>query len=93
MNIPTVIFWNPKHWEIRDTAIPYFDELKQVGIFHETPESAALHVSQVWDDVDGWWKSKPVRDVLERFKSQYCDIDCDLTGNIEAELLAETNKF
>ena len=93
MNIPTVIFWNSQHWEIRDAVIPYFDELKQVGIFHETPESAALHVSQVWDDVDGWWKSKPVRDVLEQFKSQYCDIDCDLTGNIEAELRAESNKF
>ena len=93
MNIPTVIFWNPQHWEIRDAAIPYFDELKQVGIFHDTPESAALHVSEVWDDVDGWWKSKPVRDVLEQFKSQYCDIDCDLTGNIEAELRAESNKF
>ena len=93
MDIPTVIFWNPNHWEIRDSAVPYFDELKRVGIFHETPESAALHVSEVWDDVDGWWKSKPVRDVLEQFKSQYCDIDCDLTGNIEAELRAESNKF
>jgi len=93
MNIPTVIFWNSQHWEIRDAAIPYFDELKQVGIFHETPESAALHVSEVWDDADGWWKSKPVRDALEQFKSQYCDIDCDLTGNIEAELRAESNKF
>jgi len=92
MDIPTVLIWNPKHMEIRDAAIPYFDELKRVGIFHNTPESAALHVSEVWDDVDAWWKSKPVRDALEQFKSQYCDIDCNLTGNIEAELRAEFNK-
>jgi putative transferase (TIGR04331 family) len=91
-NIPTVMFWNPNHWEVRDSAKPYFGDLKKVGIFHETPESAALHVSEVWDDVDGWWKSKPVRKALDQFKSQYCDIDCDLTGNIEAELRTEFNK-
>ena len=78
---------------MRDSAKPYFDDLKKVGIFHETPESAALHVSKVWDNVDGWWKSKPVRKALDQFKSEYCDIDCDLTGNIEAELRAESNKF
>ena len=93
MNVPTVMFWNPKHWEVCDSAKPYFDDLKKVGIFHETPESAALHVSEVWDDVDDWWKSKPVRKALDQFKSQYCDIDCDLTGNIESELRAESNKF
>jgi putative transferase (TIGR04331 family) len=92
MDIPTVIFWNPKHWEIRNAAIPYFDELKQVGIFHETPESAAIHVSEVWDDIYSWWKSKPVRNALDQFKSQYCNIDCNLAGNIEAELRAEFNK-
>jgi len=93
MNIPTVIFWNPNHWEVRDAAVPYFDDLKKVGIFHETPESAALHVSKVWDDVDGWWESKPVRDALDQFKSQYSDIYCDLTDNIEAQLRAESIKY
>ena len=93
MDIPTVIFWNPKHWEIRDAAIPYFDELKQVGIFHESPESAALHVSEVWGDINSWWKSKPVRRALDKSKSKYCNIACDLTGNIEAEIRAESNIY
>ena len=41
MNVPTVIFWNPAYWELHDSAVPYFEELKRVGIFHQTPESAA----------------------------------------------------
>ena len=86
MDIPTVIFWNCNHWEIRDSSKPYFEDLKNVGIFHETPESAASHVSQVWDDIDIWWKSKSVRQALEKFKSHYSNIDCDLIGNIENEL-------
>ena len=54
LNVPTIMFWNPKHWELRDDAVPYFKRLKDVGIFHETPESAAAKVVEVWDDVAGW---------------------------------------
>jgi len=86
MDIPTIIFWNPKHWEIRDSSKPYFFDLMKVGIFHETPESAALHISKVWDDVDSWWKSKPVRKALEKFQLQYANTNCDLIGNIEKSI-------
>lgn len=83
MNVPTVIFWNPNHWELRDSAIPYFEELKRVGIFHETPESATLHVAAIWDDVDAWWTSPAVREVLARFKARYCHLPDDLLDGVE----------
>lgn len=86
MNVPTVIYWNPNHWELRDSAIPYFEELKRVGIFHETPESAAHHVATIWDDVDAWWNSLAVREVLERFKQRYCYLPDDLLDRVEATL-------
>lgn len=86
MDVPTVIYWNPNHWELRDSAVPYFDELKRVGIFHETPESAARHVAVIWDDVDAWWASETVRDVLIRFKERYCHLPDDLLGRVETAL-------
>ena len=86
MNVPTVIYWNPKHWELRDSAIPYFEDLKGVDIFHETPESAASHVAAIWDDVDAWWTSPAVREVLERFKARYCYLPDDLLDRIEHAL-------
>jgi putative transferase (TIGR04331 family) len=67
MNVPTIMFWNPNHWELRDDAIPYFNRLKEVGIFHETSESAAAKVAEVWDDVSGWWKQPVVQEVRESF--------------------------
>jgi putative transferase (TIGR04331 family) len=70
-NVPTVIFWNPEYWEINDEAKTYFDLLKSVGIFHETPESAARHVEDVWDNVDVWWDSELVQEARERFCVQY----------------------
>jgi len=71
MNIPTIMFWNPDHWELRDSAIPYFERLKAVGIFHETPEAAAHQMARVWDDVATWWNSKSVQAVRKDFCYRY----------------------
>jgi putative transferase (TIGR04331 family) len=84
MGIPTIIFWNPNHWELRDAAIPYFDELKKVGVFHETPESAARQVQIIWDDVDQWWNSKEVTKVINMFKKEYCDLSDDIVLKLES---------
>lgn len=74
MNIPTIMFWNPNHWELRDSAVPYFETLKRVGIFHETPESAAAKMSEVWEDIAVWWNSEPVQSVRKDFCHRYSRI-------------------
>lgn len=74
LNFPTIMFWNPKHWELRDSAIPYFEQLKAVGIFHDTPEGAARQMATVWDDVSGWWESAAVQSVRREFCERYAHI-------------------
>jgi len=69
--VPTVLFWDPVHWELRSSAVPYFDDLRRVGIFHETPESAAEHVGAIWDNVDAWWTSSRTREARERFTARF----------------------
>ena len=86
MDIPTVMFWNPRHWELRPTAQPFFADLQRSGIFHETPESAARHVSEVWNDIEGWWNSPQVRHTLERFRGHYCRVREDLPGAVASVL-------
>jgi putative transferase (TIGR04331 family) len=86
MDVPTIVYWNENHWERRASADPYFADLKRVGIFHDTPESAALHVARVWDDVGAWWYSPPVQQALVRFKKQYCDLPEDRLERIERVL-------
>ncbi|NMC50310.1 MAG: hypothetical protein GYA47_12935, partial [Desulfovibrio sp.] len=36
-DVPTIMFWNPRHWELRPAAAPYFEALSRAGVFHETP--------------------------------------------------------
>ena len=74
LNIPTIIFWNPNHWELRDGVQPYLEDLKSVGIFHDTPEGAAKQMAAVWDDVPGWWQSPEVQSVRQAFCEQYAHI-------------------
>jgi putative transferase (TIGR04331 family) len=70
LNIPTVIFWDPNYWENRDSVELLFNELKRVKVFHDTPESAAKHINEIWNNVEGWWGSSEVKEVIANF-NQY----------------------
>ena len=74
MNFPTLIFWNPDHYEIRPEAIEYFDILKEAGILHFDPVKASHKVNAIYEDVDTWWASSDLQKVrtkfCERFASQ-----------------------
>jgi len=82
-NIPTVIFWNTEHWEVKEDVQPYFDLLKEVGVFHKTPESAANQVIDVWHDVSRWWESQPVQEARVQFCEQFSRKPEDMIGELE----------
>ncbi len=71
-NVPTIIFWDPHYWELRDEAIPYFEKLKSVGIFHDTPESAAMQITRVWNDVGSWWNGRELQEIILLFTKKFC---------------------
>ncbi len=67
LNIPTLVFWDPSTLLLRDDAILYFKELEDVGIYHSTPESAAIKLNQIADNPYLWWASESLQDVRKRF--------------------------
>jgi putative transferase (TIGR04331 family) len=86
MDVPTIMFWNPNHWELREAAKMHFNKLKEVGVFHETPKSAAKHVNMIWKDVNSWWNSEVVKDAIFSFKNNYCKQSNYLVGQIYSKL-------
>ena len=66
-NYPTITYFNPNLNELRESARPYFDELKRAGIYHTTPESAASKVNEIYKDPQSWWNSPEVQDARENF--------------------------
>jgi putative transferase (TIGR04331 family) len=70
-NIPTVIYFNQDYFEIRDEVKPFFLKLRNVGIFHETPKSAAKHIGTVWSDINLWWLRSDLQEIREEFCHRY----------------------
>jgi putative transferase (TIGR04331 family) len=85
-NIPVIMFWDMTDSPIREEAMPFFDQLRSVGLFHDSPASAANHVAAIWNDIDAWWSSKAVKKVLETFSEQYCKVNRKLVSDISREL-------
>ena len=72
-NFPTIIFWNPKHWELSKSAKIVFDELLKVGIFHENPQSAATKVNQIYQNVQSWWMSEEIQNARKSFCNHFAN--------------------
>jgi putative transferase (TIGR04331 family) len=71
LHAPTIITWSDSYMKVRQSAESVFDALEQVGVFHRTPESAALFINSIWTDVDGWWNSPPTLKARKQFTDQY----------------------
>ncbi len=70
-NYPTLLFWNPEHWELRQTAQPYFEGLIKAGILHYTPESAATKVNEIYADPISWWNQPEVQAAKDKFCNEF----------------------
>lgn len=81
-NIPSIVYWDPTYWELRDSAIPYFQELRKVGVFHDSPVSAALHLNKVWDNVFEWWTSNETQEAVKMFVQKFCYTSPDMLNEL-----------
>lgn len=69
LNIPTIIFWdkNCPYLSPKYKATECFQFLKEAGVFHTCPESAARMANDVYNDPDSWWLSEKVQKAKELF--------------------------
>lgn len=70
-DVPTLLFWDPQRWEVREEAQAHLDRLRGAGILMESPEEAARRLAEIEGDVAGWWDSAGVRQAREGFVRQY----------------------
>jgi putative transferase (TIGR04331 family) len=85
-NYPTVVYWNPAHWELRSEVGPYFDDLRRAGIFHATPEQAAAQIVAHHRDVASWWRSPVVQSARARFCDRFANPTRDWIGSWRREV-------
>lgn len=86
LQVPTILICNFTETPLREDAIPYYLELIEAGVVHESPKSAALHVNNVWDDIESWWNSIKVKKAVSNFNKRYCHQPINLLKDIKEAL-------
>ncbi len=71
---PTLCFWNTDANLIREDLTPYYQEMFDAEIFHESPLSAAKKLAQVYDNPQEWWYSQKIRNARESFLKHVCQV-------------------
>jgi putative transferase (TIGR04331 family) len=51
--------------------VNYSDRLREVGILHDTAQTAAQKVNEVWDRVEPWWGKGKIQVVREMLCQAY----------------------
>jgi len=85
--VPCLVLFDDSSSPLRETSVLDFEELRKVGVYHTTAESAANHIRSIWPDVDGWWWSDEVQNVVSGFKEKYCKQIDDLLPQIKRVLI------
>ncbi|PJZ43101.1 transferase [Leptospira kmetyi] len=71
LNIPTICFWRNEFTHLIEEAVPFYKSLKDVGIFHSSPQDATRFIIENWISVEAWWYSEKVQSVRRTFCEKY----------------------
>ena len=69
-NIPTILYWQKEAWPLCPEAASLLVMLETAGIWHSSPEEAALKVNSIWPNTAEWWNSPPIQQARLQFCSQ-----------------------
>lgn len=71
INFPTVIYLDPRYYEIRPESIESFNGLKRCGILHNDSKSAAEFLNNMPTDISSWWHSPEVQNARKFFNQNF----------------------
>jgi len=70
-DVPTILFWDPSRWEVRDEAEDAFGGLRTAGILWDSPEAAAGTLETVYGDPRAWWRRGDVQAARRKLVERY----------------------
>lgn len=72
-NFPTIAYWDPSLFDARPDALPFLNELRKVGILHDSVESASKFINEIHEDIQSWWQSTELQKVRLKFCAMYAN--------------------
>lgn len=75
MNIPTIIYWDPNQWELRDSAKNIFGELKSMNVLIHDYEHLLETLNYAKKiGYENWWNYPARKAVVEKFCNEYAKL-------------------
>ncbi|CAN2230881.1 Putative transferase, LIC12162 family [Candidatus Planktophila dulcis] len=71
MNIPTIMCWDPKLWEVTPEAQRYFDKLVECNVMFYSATECAEFLNASWEFISEWWQSDLVQRAVQDFLKAY----------------------
>ena len=94
--IPTLIVLDPKSSNLSSRALPSFQNLERIGVYHSSFLSAAKFINSIWSDVDQWWLDPAVQGALDKFMNQFGRVSDRplrlLKSNIYSKILSSSEQ-
>lgn len=70
-NIPTILRIDPVVHALRESCKELFADMEKLGLVHWSDESFSAFLDENWDDIDAWWTSTPVSEVVGRYLDRF----------------------
>ena len=86
-NFPTCLYWKPEFFELRKSAVPYFNILREAGILYDDPKAAAKKLNEIYEDPLSWWSTPEVQDARDKFCHQFARTNDNWIAEWKEELL------
>lgn len=71
INVPSIFYWDHDVYLMRPEAEDYFELLREAGILHRDPESAAKKVNEVYHDPGAWWRQPEIQAARNKFCQKF----------------------
>lgn len=71
-NLPFLVFCRPEWWQINVDALALITRLRHCGVWHDSPESAAIFARKISGDINSWWTAKDTVGCIDDLRNHYC---------------------
>jgi putative transferase (TIGR04331 family) len=71
LDCPTLLIHDLVTEPFSDLAAPIYEQLRKVGIFHDSVDSAVRHIEAISGDIRAWWDDERVVGVKRAFRHQF----------------------
>lgn len=71
LNIPTIIFYDPGFYNIREESKPYFKMLFDVNILHHSAYDAAKWLNCTFKCEKDWWFDSDTQNAVQEFRKRF----------------------